>query len=697
MADSKIDILIDLAVKNKGAIKSLQNDLGGLNSKSQGTNMTMGKMALAFGGAQIAIGALSKAIGFATGAVSSFVTEAGAMINEAADVERQFKTLELISGRLGFAQGGAADAANRLGKELGIGVGGAAESLQRLFKSGLNIEQSEEMLRRFTNEALTGKTPTMELGDAVMNLASGYQMNNSMLMEKAGISENISALLQKQADKEGLVLAALGESATEQLKYRAFMELTNQTLGASDALKDNLLIKESLMNQKLADSRIKMGEMLSPIKEVGIAMTGLKAEAMDKLVSGLSDLYNNNEDIRFIVKYVQEALQDLGSYISENLLGFIGGFTKGVGENTDGLKVLSNIVVESIVPNLKALIDKFIGGEEGGRNFAAGLIDGAQKAMSFLDMVLKVINGIKDLTDWFSSVNKKAEEFTQTLMGLGAKLYSAGVNAIQGFLNGMKAKWTAVTGWATSAVSGLTDSVKSVLGIRSPSRVFMAIGENVMKGFSNGMENKYSGILSSVSGFMSKVIGNVTSGSNEIAKVLSNTAGRHNMSDIGSLGAKSVSSNSEFENLIRKFAQGQDIFGQTGNRGDVASGASVLEKMIRKSGDYANMSSDKQSQLLGFLNQFQFSGSGFQNKNLVNPDWIKADNALKQILSTPYSAPQQAGVGGGSGSGNQPTIIRSIRFDKIFDNVTFTPGTNADSLAQNVIDSLIRKLELNIY
>lgn len=65
--------------------------------------------------------------------------------------------------------------------------------------------------------------------------------------------------------------------------------------------------------------------------------------------------------------------------------------------------------------------------------------------------------------------------------------FEMGKNIIQGMIDGIQNMASAAAGAAMSAVKGAIDSAKGVLGIKSPSRVFMEIGEFTSEGLAIGI------------------------------------------------------------------------------------------------------------------------------------------------------------------------------------------------------------------
>ena len=79
----------------------------------------------------------------------------------------------------------------------------------------------------------------------------------------------------------------------------------------------------------------------------------------------------------------------------------------------------------------------------------------------------------------------------------GCSLSTIGSNIITGLWNGMKSVWDGVTKWFNDLVASIPQWVRDALGIHSPSRVMMELGEYTMKGFAIGMDNQREGVETS--------------------------------------------------------------------------------------------------------------------------------------------------------------------------------------------------------
>ena len=71
---------------------------------------------------------------------------------------------------------------------------------------------------------------------------------------------------------------------------------------------------------------------------------------------------------------------------------------------------------------------------------------------------------------------------------LPGKMLAIGRQIIDGMLAGLRARWQALKEAVSGIASGIADSVRGALGIRSPSRVFAEIGSHLMGGLQRGIE-----------------------------------------------------------------------------------------------------------------------------------------------------------------------------------------------------------------
>lgn len=220
----------------------------------------------------------------------AFTLFAKSAIDLKSETDKANIALGIMSERFGQNATKARALADMLGKDLRIGTGAASEGLQNLIKSGLTLDQSADLLKRFTNEAITGKSESISLADAVKNLTFAYATNNSALGNMSGISENWSNITEKgklvlqgwngTADESAGISKQLatqikayedslkksGKTLTasddEMAKYVGLLQLTNLTMGSSEKFQGTYTDNVAKMNLKIIELKLALGTLL---------------------------------------------------------------------------------------------------------------------------------------------------------------------------------------------------------------------------------------------------------------------------------------------------------------------------------------------------------------------------------------------------------------------------------------------------
>jgi hypothetical protein len=273
--------------------KNLASSAGSVMSKG----FQMVKNAVSDLTQQVARGAQQMAIlssivaGLITAKLVGFFT---ASSEAASNFEKSMITLDIIAKRFGQSGKQAQETAKALGKELKIGTGAAAESLQNLIKSGLSIDKASDLLRRFTNEALTGKSPTISLSQAVQNLSFAYATGNSALGNLSGVSENFNDIIERGAKMMKKKTANMTEAELQQAKYLGMIALTNQTMGSAERFTGTLIDTQAQLSNQIEELQVKIGQRLNPaLNQLLLAfMKSGAIEKFEKVMQGVVSVVN---------------------------------------------------------------------------------------------------------------------------------------------------------------------------------------------------------------------------------------------------------------------------------------------------------------------------------------------------------------------------------------------------------------------
>ena len=466
MAENKVNIQIqatDGASQNISKVsKSLSELQGGGEKAGQGLNIAT--VALGSFIANIASNALSEGIS----RLKSIFNDS---INDAAAFERQIVSASIVFPRLGVNANDAIEAAKNLGKELRIGTAPALEGLQKLLKSGLNLQQAADLMRRFTNEAVTGKSANISLSNAVQNLVDMYYMELSALGNLSGISENVSVikekglkLLQQEGKYLGLTIGKLDEAAQAEAKYRGFIDLTNQTLGSSQALtgtySDKLAELESVQNEL----SIQLGQKLLPFttkfKELQIELTralGPLIERFGQLISrGFQRLqeFANRPDVQKFLAQIAQKINELLPKIQE----FVNNFISGISKIAEVVLPIIGGVLQAVLPiiiDVAGFILQHIGYAI---NTIGNIFTGLRDWFNFT--VGRITDGLSFLFNFFGNIFNGIRNIIGGVVDFFRQAWESGVNFVSGIFGNIS---KAVSSVFSGVVKFIVDIINSVI------------------------------------------------------------------------------------------------------------------------------------------------------------------------------------------------------------------------------------------
>lgn len=183
-------------------------------------------------------------------------------------------------------------------------------------------------------------------------------------------------------------------------------------------------------------------------------------------------------------------------------------FITGLGdENADMAELITNLlgntvtvaenllpVVERILENIGVVVQEK--GPEMIEKFVSYAIDKLPDIIELgLQMVIALVKGLaQNLPQLVTGVLNMAATIIKTLVDSIPDVIEVGKDIVRGVWEGIKSMASWIGEKVSGFFSGIVDNVKGVLGIRSPSRVFAGIGENMALGLGEGWESEYGTI-----------------------------------------------------------------------------------------------------------------------------------------------------------------------------------------------------------
>lgn len=192
------------------------------------------------------------------------------------------------------------------------------------------------------------------------------------------------------------------------------------------------------------------------------------------LAQGLMD------SIPAIVSNVPEIVTNIAGVINDNAPKVFEAAVSLIGTLVEGLIKSIPTIVSNIPEIINAIVNVFLAFNwvNLGSSIIKGLGSGLKSMLSFVkDIAGQIVNAVKG-----------------GISGLPQQMLTIGKNIVQGLWNGIKSMVTWIKDKVSGFVGGIVSSVKGVLGIASPSKVFASIGGYMAEGLGQGWNSEYDNI-----------------------------------------------------------------------------------------------------------------------------------------------------------------------------------------------------------
>lgn len=404
---------------------------------------------------------------------------------------------------------------------LKLGYGGTKEEMQRLLDEANALNAAQGNYTNYTIESYADIVDAIHTVQTEMGITgttakeAATTIQGSVASAKSAWANLVTGIADENADLSGLIGTFVESVATA--ASNIVPRVTQILSGLGDAIAQIAPVIAEQVPQLLS-------EALPPLLDAAI---NLVAGAANGVIAVLPDILNTALDA------LPQMIDAAGTIITNLFNALVEAAPMIVDAGVDLLDQLTDGLIDGI-PNLIAripeIIEKFLNyittrlpdilkkGGEISMKLQDGIIQAIPQLVAALPQIItSIVNfvtqnlplivetGVKMLvnmiTGIISSIPQLIEALPQIIDAICSgienllpSIVDIGAEIVKGLWEGIKSLGSWIKEKVSGFFSGIVDSVKGLLGIHSPSRVFAGIGENMALGLGEGFDDEFSSV-----------------------------------------------------------------------------------------------------------------------------------------------------------------------------------------------------------
>jgi len=266
LSRSEIELIVKAQYQAKAAFTALSDDLnkvtGGAVKASAGLDDVAQKGQKAGQGAQaasVAFGILAAQL--LTGLKNAF----GEAVGAANALDSGLIGLSSVAKAFGQDSDKAKEAAQQLASDGLMSVSEAAVGLKNLLASGFNLDQAVILMNRFKDSAAFGRQAALGFGQAVSSATEGIKNGNSILVDNAGVTKNLSQILVEAGHSATDLSKASSDANIRMALFKGIIKETNPQVGDAAKLLGTAAGEQAKFNAQTTIAYQQIGKSLQPV------------------------------------------------------------------------------------------------------------------------------------------------------------------------------------------------------------------------------------------------------------------------------------------------------------------------------------------------------------------------------------------------------------------------------------------------
>jgi len=274
-------LVIDLKIKTEALEKGLEiakkklQEIEQNNKKIENSNKNLDASYLAMSATAVL------ALGKIVGAIKDCV-------NEYNSYTQSMSSLQNVSEYTGESMTDLSKIMNKFGAYMT--KSDLATTIKNFSLMGMSAQETEKMIEALTNSAIRNRNANYTVSEAVRVASEGYRQGLSTLSDSAGVTENLSVMLDNYAKSIGKTASQLTEAEKKQAYLNRTMYAAEPFASAMSDYLQTLAGKQGQYSQSMRETQVAFTESLEPtlikIEELKTGIISTLGEYIEKNKAG---------------------------------------------------------------------------------------------------------------------------------------------------------------------------------------------------------------------------------------------------------------------------------------------------------------------------------------------------------------------------------------------------------------------------
>lgn len=224
LSNNELTLTIRAIDEATATLKKVRDNVDGVSDSSERNTGIIAKLRANWA----PIAAVTAAAGVAfSGTMQAMDTT----ITAANNLQGALTGLSSVARAFGADQNRANQAARDLAKDGLMSVTEAATGLKNLLASKFSLDEAITLMNRFKDSAAFNRQSTLSFGQAVASATEGIKNQNSILVDNAGVTKNLSVILTEAGYSQMDLQKVTTDAGVRQALYNGIIKETNAQVG----------------------------------------------------------------------------------------------------------------------------------------------------------------------------------------------------------------------------------------------------------------------------------------------------------------------------------------------------------------------------------------------------------------------------------------------------------------------------------